>query len=75
MLVNHSAGPATAATECKARKFVDTGKDDGRPSKPPNSPPQACSLHRGRSRASIACGWHQLGDVTAKMLARFGGRR
>ena len=40
MLAKNGAGPATAETANEARKVVDTGKDDGRPSKPSNNRPQ-----------------------------------
>jgi hypothetical protein len=40
MLARNGLGLATAGTASEARKAVDIGKDDGRPSRPPNSRPQ-----------------------------------
>ena len=52
MLAKNGAGPATAETANEARKVV-AGKDDGRPSRLLNSPPQVWSLHRGRLRTPL----------------------
>jgi hypothetical protein len=52
-MARNSAGPALAATKCKAQKIV-TGKSDGQSFRPPNSHPQVWSLFHDHSLTAPA---------------------
>jgi hypothetical protein len=75
VLAKNSAGLATAATECKARKVVDAGKDDGRPFRPPNSHPQVLRAELvGADRCTAAGYVARALDIIAAIEAKAGAK-
>ena len=69
MLARNGASPATAATECRARKTV-TGKSDGQFSKPSNRHPQAIRAELIGSDLCIAAGYSTRGTTPILALCR-----
>ena len=70
MLARNGVGPASAATECKARKTIVAGKRDERSFKPSHSYPQAIRAELVGSDRCTAAGYVARGTTPILAMCR-----